>query len=316
MYYAIVMSDTNNISFEKVEGDESKMNSIQVQAALNSDSIEEQVDKYIKEHNPSLCILTPCYGGLLHANYTQCLINTMILFRELNFPIQVLFCKNDSLVSRARNNLIAKGMHDTRNTHFLFIDSDITWSPLAVLKMILANKQLIGGAYPVKSFKWEKLLNPETNAYDPSVIPNWVSKKNNHPILKDTLNDIELIQSSLLRYNVNYLDNYLQIEQSLTKVKHIATGFMLMQRNMLEKMMLAYPSTKYTDDVNFLAGSENNYAYALFDCGVEDGHYLSEDWLFCNRWSRLNCDIWLDVSINLTHSGNMDYVGSFVSSII
>lgn len=310
------MCDTNNIQFENAGVDESKVYSIQVQPAINADSIEDQVKKYIKEYNPSLCILSPCYGGLVHVNYTQCLINTMNLFRELHFPIQVLFCKNDSLVSRARNNLVAKGMSDTKTTHFLFIDSDITWSPVTVIKMILANKPLIGGAYPIKNFNWEKLVNPETNAYDPTIIPNWVSKKNNHPILKDTLDDIQLIQSSLLRYNVNYLDNYLQIEQSLTKVKHIATGFMLMQRNMLEKMMIAYPSTKYTDDVNFLTGAENNYAYALFDCGVEDGHYLSEDWLFCNRWSRLSGDIWLDVSINLTHTGNMDYYGSFISSII
>jgi hypothetical protein len=91
---------------------------------------------------------------------------------------------------------------------------------------------------------------------------------------------------------------------------------MLMQRQMIEKMMLAYHSTKYTDDVGFLNGRENNYAYALFDCGVEDDHYLSEDWLFCNRWSKIGGSIWLDVTINLTHTGVQDYNGSFLSSIL
>jgi hypothetical protein len=112
------------------------------------------------------------------------------------------------------------------------------------------------------------------------------------------------------------MDKFIQIENNLTKVKHLATGFMMMQRSMLDKMMLAFPFTKYTDDCGFLRNHENKYAYALFDCGVEDGHYLSEDWLFCNRWCKIGGEIMLDVSVNLTHTGQENFNGSFISSII
>ena len=61
-------------------------------------------------------------------------------------------------------------------------------------------------------------------------------------------------------------------------------------------MFIAYPSTKYSDDVGFLTENENKYAYALFDCGVEDGHYLSEDWMFCNRWRKINEDVFVDTT--------------------
>jgi hypothetical protein len=287
---------------------------INITKSDNNNIFDETVKKYIVENDPKLFILTPCYGGTCYINYLQSLINTLNLFRVYNFPIQVEFCKNDSLVSRARNNLIAKAMHDTKCTHIIFIDNDITWNPVSILKLIIANKPLVGGAYPIKRYNWEKLTSD--NAYDETVINRWIDKKNKNNSLKESMTDIDMIQSSLLRYNINYISKYIQIEDNLTEVKHIATGFMLMQRTMIEKMMIAYHSTKYTDDVNFLTGTENNYAYALFDCGVEDDHYLSEDWLFCNRWRKIEGSIWLDVTINLTHTGTEDYNGSFISSIL
>ena len=91
---------------------------------------------------------------------------------------------------------------------------------------------------------------------------------------------------------------------------------MMIKRSTIEKMSQAFPSTKYTDDVGFLQGKENDFAYALFDCGVEDDHYYSEDWLFCHRWQKMGGDIYIDVSINLTHSGMEDYCGSFIASIV
>jgi hypothetical protein len=287
---------------------------INISKVNDFESFENKVKDYVSSHNPKLFILTPCYGGMCYINYLQCLINTLNVFKTYNFPVQVEFCKNDSLVSRARNNLIAKAMHDPACTHVIFIDNDITWNPLSILKLIIANKPLIGGAYPIKRYNWEKLTT--NNKYDETVIQKWIKKKNDNPSFNDTVSDVDMIQSSLLRYNINYNDKYIEIKDNLTQVKHLATGFMLMQRQMIEKMMLAYHSTKYTDDINFLRGTENDYAYALFDCGVEDNHYLSEDWLFCNRWTKIGGSIWLDVTINLTHTGTEDYNGCFVSSIL
>ena len=81
---------------------------------------------------------------MCYINYMTSLINTLTLFRQLNFPIQVEFCKNDSLISRARNNLIARAMYDKSMTHVIFIDKDITWDPLDVIILILIEKELVG----------------------------------------------------------------------------------------------------------------------------------------------------------------------------
>lgn len=293
------------------------MNSIFIMTSINKSdiSLEDKIREYVVKNNPKLYILTPCYASLCYVNYVDCILKTVELFKQLNFPLVIEFCKNDSLVSRARNNLIAKAMTDTDATHFLFIDNDITWNPYDILKLIVADKHIIGGAYPLKNYNWEKMVNAN-GKFDPTQMKTWVDKKNENPVLNNIIDDKSIIQFNLLRYNINYLSNSLEITGNLAKVRHLATGFMMIQRDVLEKMMKAFPSTKYVDDVNFLQEHENKYAYALFDCGVEDGHYFSEDWMFCKRWSKMGGYIWLDVSINLIHTGIEDYRGCYVSSII
>ena len=269
-------------------------------------AFEDQVRSYVAMYKPNFVILTPTFGSICFVNYVACLLRTIPLFNSFGIPIRVEFCRNDSLVSRARNNLIAKAMHDTTATHFMFIDNDITWNPIDLLRLLIANKPLVGGVYPIKNYNFGNL--------NESVIKEWLDHKK-HTDFKDAIPDTEYIQHKLLRYNINYISNVLEVKNNLTQVKHLATGFMLIQRNVIEKMSMAFPSTKYTDDVGFLQGDENKYAYALFDCGVEDGHYFSEDWLFCSRWSKMGGEVWIDVTINLTHTGIEDYKGSFLASI-
>ena len=298
---------SDNISYELTDANNNN-NTLKTNIGSFNDFFKLKIEDYVKKNKIHLFILTPCYGGQCHINYVNCLLETVNLFRQLNIPLSLQFCKNDSLVSRARNNLIAKAMSNTDATHFMFIDADITWDPIDIMKLIISDKGLVGGVYPLKRYTWEKLN-------DNDFIKNTIERKNKSQ-LKDVITNENMIQYNLLKYNVNFLDNVLKIDNNLTKVKHIATGFMMIKRSTIEQMSKAFPSTKYTDDVGFLVGEENKYAYALFDCGVEDDHYYSEDWLFCHRWSKMGGSIYLDVSINLTHTGNEDYAGSFISSLI
>ena len=271
--------------------------------------LEKSIKQYVEENKPKVVILTPCYGSVCFVNYVFCIIKTKEVFKYYDIPLKIEFCKNDSLVTRARNNLVAKAMSDVTVTHLMFIDNDITWDPVNIIKLIIANKPIVGGIYPLKKYNWEKLAN------DPEYIKKMIEKKNNSRV-KNIMDDDLLVQYSLLNYNLNHIGNSIKIENNLTEVRHVATGFMMIKRGVIEKMSEAFPHTKYTDDVNYLEEHENRYAYALFDCGVEDGHYLSEDWLFCNRWKKIGGKVYIDVSINLSHTGIEQYNGSFLSTII
>ena len=327
------MNSDDNIKFQVVDDEDQKLfgtsqpsaSSSAATSATSTPSVahsntsgsefEKQIVAFFQKNRVKLYILTPCFASLCYVNYIQCLMMTVELFRRFNIPLIVEFCKNDSLVSRARNNLVAKAMTDKDATHILFIDNDITWDPVDILKLIMADKDIVGGIYPLKNYDWNKLVKDSANPYNSNIVQSLLKKKNESQLV-GVISDSAMIQHNLLRYNINYLGQYLEINNNLAKVKHLATGFMMLQRKMLTNMMKAFPSTKYVDDVSFLKPEENDMAYALFDCGVEDGHYYSEDWLFCDRWTKMGGDIYVDVSINLTHTGIEDYRGCYVSTII
>jgi hypothetical protein len=271
--------------------------------------IPKNVIDYISKTKPHLIILTPCYNSSMYVTYTESLLQTMFMCKDLGINATVHFCRNDSLVSRARNNLIAKAMSIPTATHFLFIDADITWSPFDILKLLVADKPIVGGIYPIKNYEFDKL------ASNPNATNEILARKNKSQ-LKDAFSNKEYLQTNMVRYNINYVSNMLEIENNLTKVKHLATGFMLIKRSVIELMSKAFPQTKYVDDVNFLSGKENDFAYALFDCGVEDNHYLSEDWMFCRRWQKMGGSVYADITINLDHTGVETYKGSFISSLM
>jgi len=273
--------------------------------------MKKTINEYIEKVHPVVYILTPCFGSVCFVNYVNCLMETKDVFEHIGIKLHIIFCPGDSLVSRARNNLVAKAMTDSSMTHILFIDNDISWSPFDIIKLLIAEKPIIGGIYPLKKYNFDKVIPNETN---PNPIQRIIDKKN-MSVLKNT-SDNETVQMNLLSYNVNYISTNIKIEKNITQVKHIATGFMMIHREVITKMSNAYASTKYTDDVNFLLPEENKHAYALFDCGVLDDHYFSEDWMFCNRWTTIGGDIWIDVTINLTHTGIHDFKGSYISSII
>ena len=276
----------------------------------------DELMAYLSKNKPVVYILTPCFGSVCYVSYVHCLINTIDLFKRYNIELIIEFCRNDSLVSRARNNLIARAMTNPKMTHAMFIDNDITWNPSDILKLIMSDKNLIGGVYPLKNYNWEDLVK-EKNKDTPNtnIINSLIQRKNNSQF-KDIISDEDMVRFNVLRYNINYFTNNLNIDKNLAKVRHIATGFMMIKRDVIEKMSKAFPSTKYVDDVGFLKPNENEFAYALFDCGVEEGHYFSEDWLFCHRWSKMGGSIWIDVSIALTHTGIEDFKGCYIASLI
>ena len=126
-----------------------------------------------------------------------------------------------------------------------------------------------------------------------------------------------LLLRHLVDYNINLASpnetkTELSVVQNIAEVHHIPCGFMMIRREALETMQKAFPSTKYTDDTSSLTPAEQPFAYALFDCDVMDGHYLSEDWLFCERWKKMGGKVHAHISLSArpTHALEVECVAS------
>ena len=115
--------------------------------------IQVNVD-YLRTCRPHLCM--PCYGGMLTESTFMSYIKWSNTCRQLGLDWTSETMTNESLISRARNTLVAKFLNTPQSTHLMFVDADIGWEPWHLLVLLNADKDVIGGLYPMKTMpvKW------------------------------------------------------------------------------------------------------------------------------------------------------------------
>jgi hypothetical protein len=274
---------------------------------------EEKIKLFVDKKKPCIHILTPCYNASCYTLYVSSLLQTYTLCKEYGIDIRIDFCDTESLITRARNNMTAKAMSNPKMTHIMFIDADIEWKPMDIIRMLLDNEMVLGGIYPKKRYAWEKLENR------PNLYQECQQKKNNiqSPLFENSMTSGDLFQNCLLNYNFRSNLDTITVSNNKMEVEYLANGFMMIQRPVIETMQKAFPHTKYEDNTNILqTETEKNNAYALFDCSIENGEYLSEDWLFCARWKEMGGTIHANVSVQLNHIGIETFQGSFIRSVL
>jgi hypothetical protein len=181
-------------------------------------SIQVNID-YLKTTRVHICM--PCYGGQLTESTFMSFIKWANVARQLGIDWTVETMTNESLISRARNTLTAKFLHTKESTHLMFIDADIGWEPWHLLVMLNAQKDVIGGLYPMKSLPIKWCVNgiPGADQNDPSglievtktgtgfllIKRDVFDKLNAHPAVKSFTNDIGL-DPALNIYMKTYFD--------------------------------------------------------------------------------------------------------------
>jgi hypothetical protein len=89
---------------------------------------------------------------------------------------------------------------------------------------------------------------------------------------------------------------------NLVEVTKTGTGFMLIKREVFEKLN-GHPATKpFTNDIG-LDPALNVHMKTYFDTAVREGRYYSEDWTFCENWRDLGGSVFIDKRILLKHVG-------------
>lgn len=239
------MSDTNN------------------QTTVSPEEQQQQAIEKLKKIHIHFC--TPMYGGMIMEPCFGSYMRFALLAMKYGINFSVDTMVNESLVTRGRNNLVAKFLANKNATHLMWVDADIKWEPEAVLRMALYDAGVVCGLYPMKG------------------IP--------------------------IRYVLNALPGGRRIGP-LMEVSTAGTGFMLIKREVIEKLIEAMPETKYKDSLN-LGPQYEPHMYALFDTMIDqNGHYLSEDWTFCKHVrEKLNIPIWVDTDIKLDHMGAYNFPG-------
>jgi hypothetical protein len=101
----------------------------------------------------------PCYGGMVSEPTMTSFLRFVLMASQLKLNWSLDTMVNESLVTRARNNLMAKMMTNNQATHFMFIDADIRFQPESIFQMIAHDKDVIGGLYPKKALPINYVIN-------------------------------------------------------------------------------------------------------------------------------------------------------------
>src|SRR5262245_61200197 len=96
---------------------------------------------------------TPCYISAVTMNYVASIFD--LTCNAMRFGLKcILHLHSESLITRGRNMIVLKFLAEEEFTHLFWIDSDIAFSPQAVIRLLLADRDVVAGVYPMKSFKW------------------------------------------------------------------------------------------------------------------------------------------------------------------
>jgi hypothetical protein len=255
--------------------------------------MENTVKKY------KLFVATPMYGGMNHGLYMKSCLDLQMLLTQHGVEVRFSFIFNESLITRARNYLVDQFLK-TDFTHMLFLDADIHFTPQDVLDLLVRNQDVMGAPYPKKSINWK----------------NVAQAARMHPNLP--AGELENVIGDYV-FNVVKGTTKIQVNEPL-EVLEIGTGYMMIKRDVFDKMKEAYPEHKFKPDFIGQADFDpSTYIHVFFDTMIDtkdsatgggSDRYLSEDYMFCQLWRKIGGKVFLCPWMRTQHIGTYAFTGN------
>lgn len=242
-----------------------------------------------KEPIAKVMLCSPMYGGNCTGVFVQSLIDMLTLFSAQNIRVACAFMFNESLITRARNNLVSQFL-DTDNTHLLFIDADQQWRGIDIYHMLKADKEVIVGMCPKKEINWGSVRDA---------------------VLRG--------EEDLSRFTGSFVVNLLDGMASLTvpnnqpfEVAAGGTGIMLIKREVFEKMKDHVPI--FRNDMSHMPGGKPVHRFFTESIDPESQRLLSEDYHFCHEWRKLGGKVWAAPWCKIGHFGSYNFTGQLIET--
>ena len=240
-------------------------------------------------------IATPMYGGMCTGLFMQSMLNLQTAMMQNNINAMVSNMFNESLITRARNGLVANFLK-TDCTHLLFIDADIRFNAHEVIQLLKSEKDVICGIYPKKEINWDMVQQA----------------------VKDGVqtNDLKKYTGSFVVNLVDYSPTVTVPMHEPLEIWNGGTGMMCIKREVFEKLKDSVPV--YNNDVVDLSGNtpvgEPIHEFFATSIEPETNRLLSEDYHFCRTWRLQGGKIYAAPWMNLGHVGTYIFEGELIKS--
>jgi len=242
---------------------------------------------------PFLYVATPAYGGRVYTQFIASLLALQTACERRGVGLHVEMAGGDALINRVRARLAADFLTHPEATHLLFCDADIGFAPENVFRLLDSGKDVVAGVCPLKQIDWDKAR-------------------------KAAKADVADLQAVSIGYVVRFIptpDNSVEVENGIAKVAYGGTGFLMISRDAMTRVVKAHPELRAT--LTYGPGQPEVAATMVFEPIIEPGtgQHLSEDYAFCRRWRELGGEIWADMESTFTHVGHTAYTGALIKAL-
>lgn len=220
----------------------------------------------------SLYLTTPSGAGEYDRRYVRSLMQTIEVVRAAGGTIDWGEMPYCADLSLARNRILGAFLR-SQHTHMLMVDDDMGWQPHDVLRLIQAGLDFVGGAGPKKLYPLRFCIYSRDD-----------DGREVHGAYSEATGTLE--------------------------VTGIGTGFLMVTRACVERMVSAYPELQFDP-------GEGQSEYGLFDPVITAAKArLSDDFAFCWRWRRIGGKVHAMPSIKLAHVGAHCFEGALLDAML
>ena len=277
-------------------------------APVESAPVESDIKSENSRRNTvSLFIATPCYNCTLTEGYFHSMLRLQLELQKHGIFYKIRTVGNESLITRARNSLVAEFLGDDRFTHLLFIDADLKFDTSLVFRMLSIDEDVVAGCYTKKGINWKK-------------IPEFCIKYERFPTIHE-MPFLTAMWNINLQVNKSEEGNSIETMNGFMSVKDAPTGFMMLKREALEEMSKHYPEKYVCDSHVYINEKSKDNFFTFFDTMIDPDskRYLSEDYAFCRKWQKIGGKVWMDYTTPFIHYGTYGFCGDpgfFMKDII
>lgn len=210
----------------------------------------------------SILIGTPAYGGMMHCD----LVDQLLRYQQGGLAFSLMTIGNESLITRARNTVLAEFHARKEHTHLLFLDADVVVTLDSVRRMLAAGVDVIGAPVALKG-----------RNKDGSRIFNLGRALGE----KGTLIQVERVGTAALLLSRAAVDALVAKACNEGRV---------------------YARSKHSRGES----AQASVHYDIFRVGVVGEEYLSEDYWVCHELRELGFNIHIDPAIVTRHMGTVE----------
>jgi hypothetical protein len=224
-----------------------------------------------------LIVLTSFYDYRGHAPYIQSMVALAIVLERLGVRWDFWPVFGDFDIDRCLNEAYTRFMEDDDASDILSIDSDESFDPLGVLRLLAREEEIIGGAYRMKN-NWREWT------------ANWyIDAATGQPKAKtDTIDPVR--------------------KEALLAAHRLPWGFLRIKKSALEKYVAHFPDLHYRNHrgKKITIFAEKQYRTN----GGTERTLFTQDSVLSERMREAGVQLWLDPNITIGHWGNAEFRGN------